>query len=264
MFSGQRPNLPGGWYGPYPAWPRLLEPQVRRDGVRGKPRPALSARTKMPFRPWSHWSGRRFGWCCLLCCRPQYDWRCGWSGQTGGTPLFLRHRTVRHSAVSAPFLPRRGGNCLSPLRPVQMCWPRWRAAHSCGAAGPRVVRSFSGSAGAARRHVVYSTQRCWYCRSGGKFGTNFPAGCLPAGRYSADRCCDKCTCRRHVFRRNSGSCPRPHCAAHRLQRSARRQRNRQAVLHPALRSQKPGRRWSVRRPRCRRTGPRRQWKSGSR
>lgn len=265
VFSGQRPNLPGGWYGPYPACPRIWEPLTRRDGVRGKSPPALSTRTKMPFRPWSHWSG----WCCLPCCRPRYDWRCGWSGQTGGTPLFLRRRTVPRSAVSArwlsaPFLPCRGGNCLSPPHPAQTCWPRWMAAHSCGDAGFQGARSFSGSAGAARRPGQCLLRRYWYVSAGRTPGTNFPAGCLSAGRYSADRCCDKCTCRRHVFRRNSGSCPRPHCAAHRLQRSTRRQRNRQAVLHPALRSQKSGLRWSVRRPRCRRTGPRRRWKNGSR
>lgn len=172
----------------------------------------------------------------------------------------------------ALFLRCRDGKrrfwALSPPNRAWDCWPagrglarpvsvrsahRRRAVHSCGDAGPRAARSFSGPAGAVRHREGYWTKRRRYCRYGRRSGTRFPAGCLPAGR-----CFDTCTCRRHGFHRSSGSHPRKSDCRWNAPHRARRQRNRRAVRCLAIHSRKSGRCRSGLRRGHRQTVPRRR------
>ena len=157
---------------------------------------------------------------------------------------------TRDRRTSGMYLPRQERSVHQP--------DCWRAAHSCGAAGPQAVPNFSGPAGDARRCGRYWTKRCWCCRYGRRSGTSFPAGYPSAGRR-----CGKCTCRRRGFRRSSGNHPRKFGRRWDGPHPVRRQRNRRAVRRPALHSRRSGRRWNGLRPGRRQTVPRRRRKSGS-
>lgn len=229
--------------------------------------------------PWSHWSRRRSGWCCSPCCRPQN----GWSGWTGSASLFLPRRAegcwaASARCLSAPFLPRRdgerrpwalslrnrAGNCLPPPHQAQAHWLRRRAAHSCGGGRFQAAQSFSGPAGAVRRPGQCLSQCRRYDSAERMPGTYFPGGCWSAGRSFVDQCCGMYTCRRHAIRRSPGNRPRKSDCRWNGPRLARRQRSRRASRRLALRAQKPGRRWSVRRYGCRRSVLRRRQRTGSR
>lgn len=227
--------------------------------------------------PWSHWSGRRSGLRCSPYCRPRNEW-IGWIGETA--PFLPRRAEGCWAAsarcLSAPFLLRRdgerrpwalslrnrAGNCLPPSHQAQAHWLCRRVAHSCGDAGFQGAQSFSGPAGAVRRPGQCLSQCRRYDSAERMPGTYFPAGCWSAGRNFAGRCCGMYTCRRHAIRRSPGSRPRPRCAAHRHQRSVRRQRNRRAARRLAPRARMSGRRWNVRRHGCRRSVPRRWQRTG--
>lgn len=253
-----------------PAWPLMLGPPALQAGVCGEPPAGPWARARMHPCPWSLWSEWRSGWYCSPCCHPWTAWRCGWSG----TPRFLPRRASGRWAawarwMLAPFLQRLAGCCRTGGMPL---FPAWvfrlcrRAAHSCGAARPQAVRSFSGPAGAVRRRAGNSTRRGWDCRYGQRSGTGFPAGYPFAGRR-----CGRCTCRRHVHRQRSRRAVRRFAFHSRRSgrrwggpRPVRRQRNRLAVRRFAFHSWKSDRCWSGRRPGRRQTVPRRQRKRGGR
>ena len=224
-------------------------PQGRRGGAVWARWAVLSRRTHpLCRRSWSHWSERRSGWCCSPCCRSRYSWRYGRNGQTDAHP-FLPRRTVQHLAVSAwwlsvLFLPRRGGRrLLWALSLWHRAGIRWAvqlrmahaalehpvppvgcrlAAHNCGNAGFRAVRSFSGSAGAVHRPGQCSSRRCWYNSAGWMPGTNFPAGYWPAQWSFAGRSCGRYTCHLELGPRHSWYCHGRHYAAHQPGTSRRR------------------------------------------